>query len=193
MSKLVAMDKSVFHSPRLCDERLCVLPCALAFESVMSQRRKHSEWHKDPGVLLKRLDGAIKAGAKMGYSASKLIQAERITLCPAKSVVDESSTEQVTNGTPNTDIDFIRREAEDCRKSFEPIIGLLLNVAKTFYKNLCKNDLSKKFREEAKEQDIAGRLKKWYLEQMLLGTDWLSCRCQLVYMAMVSPCVCVGY
>ena len=164
MPKLLVIDKSIFHG--LYDEKLCVfvkdynvvLPHALAVECLMSENQKTG---KNPVVLLSRFNEAIKAGAKMGYSSAKLFQSEKITLCPAKSVIDESSTEQLRDDTPNICADFIKQEAEYYRKSFEPIINSLLKLAETVYKNLCKNDLSKDFREEVEEQDIAGRLKKW--------------------------------
>ena len=154
----------MFHC--LCEDKLCafvrdynvVFPHVLAVECLISENQKPG---KNPVKLLRRFDSVIKAGAKMGYSSSKLFQAEKMTLCPVKSVVDKSSTEQFRDGTPNTDANFIKQEAEYCRKAFELKIKLLLKIAETFYKNLCKKDLSKDFREEAEEQDIAGRLKKW--------------------------------
>ena len=164
MSKLLVIDKSIFHG--LSDEKACALgkgfnvvfPHALSAECLMSDNKKPG---KNPEMLLTRFDGAIKAGAKMGYSLSKLFQAEKMTLCPAKTVVDESSTQQFRDGTPNTTAAFIKQEAECCRKSFEPKIKLLSNLAKTFYENLCKKGLSKGFREEATQKDIVERLKKW--------------------------------
>ena len=163
-SKLLVIDKSIFHC--LNNEKVCafvkdynvVLPHVLPVECLISENQKPG---KNPSRLFMRFDGAIKAGAKMGYSLSKLFRAEKVTLCPAKSVVDESSTERFRNGTPNTNADFIKQEAEDCRKSFEPIIESLSELAETFYKNLCIKGLSKGFREEATQKDIVDRLKKW--------------------------------
>jgi hypothetical protein len=163
MSKLLVVDKSILHG--LSDEKACafgkgynvVFPHALAAECLMSDNKKPG---KNPGMLFTRFDGAIKAGAKMGYSLSKLFQAEKMALCPAKSVVDESSTQQFRDGTPNTSAAFIKQEAECCRKSFEPKIKLLSNLAETFYENLCKKGLSKDFCKEA-ETHIDDRPKTW--------------------------------
>jgi len=162
--KLLVIDKSIFHG--LCDRKLCafvkdynvVLPHVLALECLMSKNQKPG---KNPVKLVRRFDGAIKAGAKMGYLSQKLFQAEKMTLCPANLVVDEISTQKIRDGSANTNIDFLKQEAEDCRKSFEPIIDSLLKLAETFYKNLCIKGLSKGFREEATQKDIVDRLKKW--------------------------------
>lgn len=166
MSKLLVIDKSIFHG--LNDKKVCtfvkeynvVLPHVLAVECLMSENQKPG---KNPVKLLRRFDEAIKAGAKMGYSSPKLFRVEKMTLCPANSVVDESSTEQFRNGTPNTNADFIKQETEYCRKAFEPIIESLLKLAKEFYMNLCEKGRSKDFRKKAKE-DMVERLKYWIQE-----------------------------
>ncbi len=164
MSKLLVVDKSIFHSLCCCEEKLfafmrdynVVLPHALAVECLIS---KNQTSDKNPELLLRRFDGAIKAGAKMGYSSYKLFQAEKITLCPAKSVVDESSTQQFRDGAPNTSDDFIKQEAECCRKSFEPIIKSVLKIAKTLYDNLCKQE--ELLKELRKEKDRICRFENW--------------------------------
>ena len=162
--RLLVIDKSIFHGFN--DKKVCtfvkdynvVLPYALAVECLISKNQRSG---KNPVLLLRRFDGAIKAGAKMGYSSSKLFQAEKMTLCPAKAAVDESSTKQFRNGILKTNPDFIKQEAEDCRKSFEPIIEKLSGLAKTFYKNLCKEGLQKKVLKEANQKDIVDHLKNW--------------------------------
>lgn len=164
MSKLLVIDKSIFHC--LNDEKICtftkdynvVLPYALAVECLISNNQRSG---KNPVLLLRRFDGAIKAGAKMGYSERKLFQEEKMTLCSVKSVVDESSTQQFRKGSVNANRNFIKQEAEECRKSYDPIIKHVKKFAETIYKNLCKENLSKDFREETEEQEISGRLKKW--------------------------------
>jgi len=164
MPKLLVVDKSVFHSLCCCEEKLCtfvkdynvILPNALAIECLISEKQTSD---KDPAKLVRRFDTAIKAGAKMGYSSLKLFQAEKKTLCPAKSVIDESTTELFRNGTPKTEDDFIKQEAEYCRKTFEPQIKTILKIAETMYENLCKSGgLVKKFRKETKRD---ARFKKW--------------------------------
>jgi len=145
VSKLLVVDKSVFHALYQCDDKLCafvkkynvVLPDALAVECLISENQDLS---KNPEKLLRGLDKAIKAGANIGYSSFKLFQLEKTTLCPAKLIVDESTTKRIRNGTLNTEANFIKQEAACCRKTFEPIINSLLKIAGVLYKNLCKQD-----------------------------------------------------
>lgn len=164
MSELLVVDKSIFHSLCGCDEKLCafvknynvVLPDALFIECLISENQEPS---KNPVKLLRGFDKAIKAGAKMGYSSLKLLQAEMQTLCTAKSVVDESATKLFRNGTLNTEADFIKQEAEYCRKTFEPIIESLLEIARILYDNLCKRDkLAEAIR---KKKDRIRRFENW--------------------------------
>lgn len=164
MSELLVVDKSIFHSLCDCDEKLCalvkdyniVLTHALFRECLISENQTSD---KDPVKLLRQFDGAIKAGAKMGYSSQALFQAEKMTLCPVKSVIDEISTQKFRDGTANTDIDFIKQEAECCRKAFEPIIKSVLRIARALYDKLCKQEeLSKKLR---KEKDRTRRFENW--------------------------------
>lgn len=165
MPKLLVVDKSILHG--LSDEKACalgkgynvLLPYASAVECLIS-KASNKKPGKKSAILLRRFDGAIKAGAKIGYSLPKLFRAEKMTLCPAKSVVDESSTQQFREGTPNTSDDFIKQEAICCRKSFEPKIKLLSNLAETFYENLCKKGLQEEFLDDASQKHI-DRLKKW--------------------------------
>jgi len=164
MSELLVVDKSIFHSLCGCDDKLCafvknynvVLPNALAAECLISENQEPS---KNPVKLLRGFDKAIKAGAKMGYSSLKLFQEEKQTLCTAKSVVDESATKLIRNGTINTEADFIKQEAEYCRKTFEPIIKSFLEIAKILYDNLCKRD--KLAEELRKETDRIRRFENW--------------------------------
>ena len=162
--KLLVVDKSIFHSLCCFEEKLfafmrdynVVLPNALAIECVISENKEPC---KNPVKLVRQFDAAIKAGAKYGYSSYKLFQEEKMTLRPLVSVVDERATEQFRNGTPNTAADFIRQEAECCRKAFEPIIESVLKIARSLYDNLCKQEeLSKKLR---KEKDRIRRFENW--------------------------------
>ena len=163
MPKLLVVDKSVFHS-LCCEEKLCtfvkdhnvILPNALTIECLISEKLSSD---KDPVKLVQRFDAAIKAGAKMGYSSLKLFQTEKKTLCPAKSVVDESTTKLFRNGNPNTEISFVKQEAEFCRKLFEPIIKSILKISGILYDNLRKQDnLSEKLR---KNTNRTRRFQKW--------------------------------
>ena len=166
LSKLLVVDKSVFHALYQCDDKLCtfvknynvVLPNTLAAECLISEKQKGPD-DKDPEKLLRSFHEAIKAGAKIGYPSLELFQEEKRSLCPVKSVVDESTTKQIRNGTLKTGVNFIKQDKEHCRNTFEPQIRGLLKFAGKLYENLCKRKkLSENFR---KEQDIMRRFEKW--------------------------------
>lgn len=204
LPRLLVVDKSIFHSLCGSEEKLCafmrdynvVLPNALAVECLISENQERD---KDPAELVRRFHRAIKAGAKYGYSSDKLFQAEKRTLCPVKSVIDEASTEQFRNGTPNTTADFIKREADSCRKAFEPTIESVLKIARALYGNLCKQkELSEKLREEKDrtrrfetwiqhtDRSIAAIMKALFSEQISSRADagwftWQRARLYLAY------------
>ncbi len=162
--KLLVIDKSVFHTLYQCEDKLCafakdynvVLPNTLAVECLISENQTPD---KDPIELLKGFDLAIKAGANMGYSSSKLSQLEKESLCPVKSVVDESATKSFRSSTIKTETEFIKQEAEYCRQTFDPTIESLLKVSRILYGNLCKQDeLARAIR---KQTDRARRFENW--------------------------------
>ncbi|MCJ7730046.1 MAG: hypothetical protein MUO27_09250 [Sedimentisphaerales bacterium] len=159
----MVVDKSVFHTLHHCDEKLCafvknynvVLPYALAVECAISEK----EQGKDPEKLLRGLVKAIKAGAKMGHQSSELLNAERMTLCPVKSVVDEVTTQQLRDSTLEISKDSIKQAANHCLKVTQQKINEVLVIAKTLYQNICKNrDFKNNF---SKSTPIEERFKNW--------------------------------
>jgi hypothetical protein len=163
MSKLLVVDKSVFHTLHYCDEKLCafvkdynvVLPFALAVECVISEK----EQGKDPEKLLRGLDKAIKAGANMGHQSPELLKAEGMTLCPIKSVVDEVATLQLKSCSPEITVDSIKQAANHCLEVSKQKINELSAYAETLYQNICKKTNSKK--GLTKEPKIEKRFLKW--------------------------------
>jgi len=163
VSKLLVVDKSIFHTLSHCDEKLCafvknynvVLPHTLATECVISEKKQG----KDPEKLLTGLDKAIKAGAKMGHQSSELLKAERMTLCPVKSVVDEVTTQQLRDSTLEISKDSIKQAANHCLEVSKPKIDSILNIAETLFKNVCqKQDFKKNF---SNPTQIEKRFERW--------------------------------
>jgi hypothetical protein len=162
MSKLLVLDKSVFHALHHCDEKLCVfvknynvvLPHTLAIECVISEEKKG----KEPDKLLRALDKAVKAGANIGYQSPELLQAENTTLCPVKSVVDEVATQQLRNNTLEINMELIRQAANHCMGVSKQKIDCLLELAKILYENVCGNQtFLKSFgRQESKKDRFEG-------------------------------------
>lgn len=163
MSKLLVVDKSVFHTLHHCDEKLCafvktynvVLPYTLAIECVISENTPD----KEPDKLLRGWDKAIKAGANIGYQSPELLEAEKINLCPVKSVVDEMSTQQLRNSTLVVSTDLIKQAAKHCMEVSKRKIDGLLGHAGTLYENVRNNQtFLKSFSKPMKRED---RLKYW--------------------------------
>lgn len=166
MSKLLVVDKCCFQGIPLLrltefvGNYYVVLPYALCVECLMSENDNFSSRRSDPELLLKRLDDSVKAGANIGYSSAGLFRMEKESLTAADSVVDEESTLRVKEGMINLDKNFISSEAEICKTTFEPLINLLLEFAKTYFENLVKKNLCVEFREDCQATDIE-RFKKW--------------------------------
>jgi hypothetical protein len=164
MAKQLVIDKNILHGTNsnilsdFAGKYNIIIPDNLCIECLISESNTSTKKGKEPKLLLDRIVKVIKAGCKFGYSFYKLFQAEKVTLCPVKSVVDEISTQKIRNGTINIDINSVKQEAEFCRMSYEPEIKLLLELAEKFYKNLIKKGLSKDFRKETNKAD---RLNKW--------------------------------
>lgn len=163
MSELLVVDKSIFHSLCDCDEKLCefvtkynvVLPHTMAIECVISENRSD----KEPDKLFRGLAKAIKAGANLGYESPELLKAEKTTLCPVKSIIDEANTQKFRNFTPEINEDSIKQAANHCRYVTEHKISGLLGHARTLYENICKNqDFKNKFGEPTERQR---RFEKW--------------------------------
>ena len=110
---------------------------------------------------MNRVDKIIKIGAKLGHSSADLFRAEKETLCPAKSLVDEDSTKKARECALKIDVDFIMKEAELCRRTFEPQINFLSQIGKTYFKNIEKKGLCSNFRDEFEQNDLIGRFRKW--------------------------------
>ena len=167
MPKLLVVDKSVFHTLHHRDENLCafvknynvVLPHTLAIECAISEKRPDKEPGKDPDKLLRGLDKAIKAGAKMGYQSAELLEAEKTTLCPVKSIVDEVTTQQLRNSTLVISMDLIKEAANHCMEVSKQKINGLLGHARTLYENAGKNQtFLKSFSKQKSKEE---RFKVW--------------------------------
>lgn len=119
MSKLLVVDKSVFHAFYYCDEKLCafvrkynvVFPHTLAIECVISENKSGKEQNKEPDRLFKILVKAFKAEANLGYESPGLLDVEKITLSPVKSIIDDANTQKLRNSTPEINKDTIKKVA----------------------------------------------------------------------------------
>ncbi len=152
MAKLLIIDKCHFQGtslPRLADfvrDYQVVLPYTLCIECLMSEDKNGREPSKDPITLLCRLDTTVKAGACVGHASSALFRNEKKSLALVSSVVDEGATLQVGDNVASFERGIVSPEAEICRKTFDPLIGLLLELGQTYFDNVVKKDLREEFR-----------------------------------------------
>ena len=161
--KLLVVDKSIFHALHHCDEKLCafvknynvVLPHTLAIECIISEKKLG----KEPDKLLRGLDKAVKAGANIGYQSAELLEAEKTTLCPVKSIVDEGTTQQLRNSTLEISDDSMKQGTHHCMEVSTQKINGLLEHARTLYENVCENQTFLK--SLSKQTNKKERLKKW--------------------------------
>jgi hypothetical protein len=166
VSKLLVIDKNRFQGIpsvlllEFVKNYRVVLPHALAIECLISENNKGTTPSKNPIALLGRVDDMVKEGACFGYSSSAILKKERELLRAINSVVDEEGTEAIRNGMMALDVNFVQAEAKICKKTFEPLFGLLLNYGKTYFENLVKKNLCSEFREDHQAPDI-DHLRKW--------------------------------
>lgn len=162
--KLLVVSKTIFHALNNCDKKLCsfvknynvVLPYTLAIECVISEPGKEPD--KDPEKLISGLYMAIKAGAKMGYQSPELLKIETDTKRPIESVVNETTTQQYKNSTPEIYKNMIMQAANSYKGVTQRKIDELLGRASRLYKDLSeKKEFMKDFCKLKKEE----RFKKW--------------------------------
>ena len=167
MSRLLIVDKCIVHRraqlSSLADfvrNYRVVLPYALCIECLMSDDKDGHRSDKDPITLLGHLEALVKAGASIGCASAALFRKEKESLAPASSVIDERGTLQLRDNAVRLDRVVVGREAQICRKTFEPLITLLLGFGQTYFDNVVKKDLCAEFRGAYGTPDVQ-RFEKW--------------------------------
>ena len=75
-----------------------------------------------PRELLEKAEALVKAGAVVSLSQGRMLDIEKESLQPLRSVIDETVTELFRNNTIRDVRIDIEKEAKECAKCFEPII-----------------------------------------------------------------------
>ena len=143
--KLLVVSKTIFHALNNCDEKLCsfvktynvVLPHTLAIECVISEPGKKPD--KEPEKLIKGFYMAIKAGAKMGYQSPELLKIETGTQRLIESVVNETTTQQYKNSTPEIGKIMILQAANSYKSVTQRKIDEFLECGRRMYKDISEN------------------------------------------------------
>jgi hypothetical protein len=165
MAKLLVIDKCCFQGLPLSsllefvrDYRV-VLPYTLCLECLMSENPDGSR-SKDPLGLLKRIEGAVKAGAGLGYAVPALRRMEKESCASVPTIVDEEFSLQIRKGIANLDRERIDSEAEICRKTFDPLVDMLGGLAETCFETVQEKGQSTEFRNQGQSSKTE-RLKEW--------------------------------
>lgn len=158
MTRLLAIDKSCLHGTneaRLIEfvqEHQVLLPHALAIECLISDDCNGRKPRKNPICLLHRVEALVKAGAYFGRSPVSIHKEERKNRRAAAPLIDERGTLLIREGTSVLTEDFVRREAEECRKAFGPLIELVTGLGRAFATTIKEKGMANGFQEET--QDI---------------------------------------
>ncbi len=166
MNKLLILDKSVFQGTALSELvrfvkcHRVILPHALCVECAISQKGNPPMDSKDPMQLTQKLLDVVKSGAYAGKSPGNIVEEERSRNAAIESLVDMKETQMMREGILDEEPD-LEEVREKCDKAFKPSIDRVGQWAEQYYKNLCKKELGKKFREEVDESNLVERLGKW--------------------------------
>jgi len=167
MAKLLVIDKCCFQGtaePRLIEfvrEYQILLPHALAIECLISDDCNGRNPTKNPISLLHRLEALVKAGAHFGRSSVSIHKEEQKNRCAATQFIDERATLLIREGTSVLTEDFVRREAEECRKAFDPLIKPVSDLGRAFVATIKEKAMSDGFQEEIREMGEVERFGKW--------------------------------
>ncbi len=167
MAKLLVIDKSCFHgSPisRLVEfvaEYRVVLPHVLAVECLVSDDFSGRKPRKNPNRLLHEVEALVKAGAYFGRSSVSIHKEEKQSRCAVVQIIDKETTQVIRAGTLALTEDFVRREAEECRKAFDPLVKLVGGLAIAFVAAIKEKAMSDGFQEEIRETGKVERFRKW--------------------------------
>lgn len=162
MNKLtIIVDKNIFQRTsvhnfsELTRDHSVILPHVL-FEECLTTKKVPGSMH-----LLKKAETVIKAGAFISLSRGRMLKIERDTLQPLDSIIDAAGTAQIRdNNIEDLQIN-LQKEAQECNRSFEPVVHSIEKIAKAFWDTLSNRDYSKDWRQPGKDNDPYRRFGKW--------------------------------
>jgi len=167
MAKLLVIDKCCFQGttePRLIEfvqGHQVLLPHALAVECLISDDCNGRNPRKNPICLLHRVEALVKAGAYFGRSSVSIHKEEQKNRRAVVHFFDEKATLLIRAGTSVLTEDFVRREAEECRKAFDPLVKLVSGLGRVFVVTIKEKAMSDGFQEEIRETGRVERFGKW--------------------------------
>ncbi len=181
--KLLVLDKCVFHGTRescltkFVGEYHVLLPHALAIECLVSDDCNAKKKTKAPILLLSRVETLVKAGAWFARSSVAMHREETRGRCAAVQIIDEQTTQGIRAGTLVLTEDYVRCEADACRKAFDPLIKPVRELGCAFVAAIKEKDMVAGFQEEIREMcdvhrfernlQVASRTKDEILQKLI--------------------------
>ena len=153
MPKLLVLDKNIFaytSTTKLC--RFAKSHNILAVDVLLI------ECLRDGQKLLPRFQELVKTGAMYTHLPFEIVNREKETLSPIKSIVDKNGTNRIRTNTIN-DIAYLKRGSEQYQAQVGPIIKNMLKLSEYFYSDIAKSSLLRGMRKET--NDKTSRLRKW--------------------------------
>jgi hypothetical protein len=157
MAKLLVIDKCCFQGAseaRLIEfggKYQVFLPHALVIECLISDDCDGRKPCKNPIYLLHRVEALVKAGAYFGRSSVSIHKEEQKNRRAVVQFIDEKATLLIRAGTSVLTEEFVCREAEECRKAFDPLVKLVSDLALVFVEAIKEKAMSKGFQKEIQE------------------------------------------
>jgi len=127
-----------------------------------------------PRELLEKAEALVKAGAFVSLSQGRMLDIEKESLQPLRSVIDETVTELVRNNTIRDVRIDIEKEAKECAKCFEPVLHFVEKLTKAFWKNLSAKEYSADWRQPGDDNERVRRLIKWRRATCIQMKPWLE-------------------
>lgn len=167
MAKLLVIDKCRFQGEsksiliRFVKEYQVILPHVLAIECLMSDDCSGKKQTKNPIGLLHRLEDVVKAGAYFGRSSVSIHREEKKSRRAVVQLIDEETTQVIRARTSGLAEELVRREAEECRKAFDPLVEPVSGLGRAFVAAIKEKAMSDGFQEEIREAGEVERFGRW--------------------------------
>ncbi|MGB7582358.1 MAG: hypothetical protein WBL85_07940 [Sedimentisphaerales bacterium] len=164
MSKLLVIDKSVFHKSVLhkdfaeqifefVQNHKVVFPHALIAECLMSENKSVD--------LLRRFVECVKCGGVIGWGSPSIFQHEKQSHNPTVSIINEHETQKARESNLCTDEGLLKSEARLCQQHYKPHIDWLRKISKAFFSNVKTKKLIQRFIGESPNNCQLRRLKDY--------------------------------
>lgn len=167
MAKLLVIDKCCFQGAKESDliefvkRNQVLLPHALGIECLTSSDCNGRRPSEAPVHLLQKVETLTKAGAYLGRSFASIRKEEKANRRPVDRIVDENGTRLIRAGRVILTESFVRSEAADCQRAFDPWIACMRDLAHAMVRAMKERSMSAGLQKEIQETGEVERFGKW--------------------------------